>query len=226
VPLDANHPPVGVIAFHSFDHAVVGARAHAHGVTEAIHGLMVDGVHVERRAAEDPSEPRRRFDADAVNARRPLPVELVLRNVALLRRKILNERASESDVHDLNASADRERGQVSLARRGQQGELGDITRAIHSAERRVRCVAVERWIHVFTATQHESRNRIENANGSVRVGERGHDQRNEPRTLERPDVRGVQTHTVHAVDNTDRGGDGDQHSAGRGARRYRSSVHT
>jgi len=53
VPLHADHPPVRVIAFDTFDGAVVRSRTDAHGLTETVHRLVMDGVHAERLRAKN-----------------------------------------------------------------------------------------------------------------------------------------------------------------------------
>jgi hypothetical protein len=77
MPLHADHPPPWVVAFDTFDGAVVCSGAHTQRPPEAIHRLMMNRVHAKRLGTEDRCKPRGRFDAHAMHARVPLVVHLV-----------------------------------------------------------------------------------------------------------------------------------------------------
>jgi len=47
VPLHADHPPVRVVAFDTFDGAIVRSRSDPHRLTETVDCLVMDGVHGE-----------------------------------------------------------------------------------------------------------------------------------------------------------------------------------
>jgi hypothetical protein len=84
VPLDADHPPAGIVALDPLDCPVVRAGADSHRIAEPVDRLMMDGIHGERVRADNRREAALRIDPHAVHARIALVVHLVCRDVLAL----------------------------------------------------------------------------------------------------------------------------------------------
>jgi hypothetical protein len=209
VPLYADHPPIRIVALDAFHHAVIRSRVDANGVAESIDCLVVDGVHAERLRAENRRESRRRIDADAVDACISLVAQLVRGHVRLLGRKILEQGSAESDVHDLNSAADRKRRHANRTSAGEQCKLRLIASAVDRSKLGVRGGPVSRRVYVFPTGEYESVNDVEESQRRLDARERRDDQRNDASRFERTNVGGVQSHALGALDESRRGGDGD-----------------
>ena len=86
----------------------------AHPSRDAIDGLMMKRIHVSVFGSDRVGDERAGIDGDRVG---PLIARsiLVVSDVGLaLRRNVLHQRSAESDVQDLNASANRENRHVAL----------------------------------------------------------------------------------------------------------------
>ena len=147
------------------------------------------------RASREPG-----VDVDLVHARRARPFAVVHDGLRPLRGDVLHERAAEGDVEDLDAAADRERGQRTSAgrlrrarsrtRRGRRARL---------AELRVRRAAVARGIHVLAAGEDEARHAVEGRVGVGRV-EDGQHERQQPRAADGRGVGGVHPDAERTAD--------------------------
>ena len=91
-----------------------------------------------------------------------------------------------------------------------QRELGFVSRAVDGPELRVRRIAVQRRVDVFSAAEEESGNRIENADGHAGVRERRDHDWHQADRFQRPHVRRVQSNSLDAIRLPDRGGDGNE----------------
>src|SRR5256885_488166 len=76
---------------------------------------------------------------------------------APLRGDVLNERATEGDVHDLNAATDRECGKGPLAGGVNEGGLEGVSPIVHCAEGGVRRNAVAARVDVLSSSEHQAR---------------------------------------------------------------------
>ena len=134
--------------------------------------LMVVGADLDP-FAEHRREPRSRLELDAVlgEAAGGVPVAVVADDV----REMLDEIAAECDVEHLRAAADREHGEVTLDRRGEQRQLGAVALGYDPRRLGVRLLAVELGVEVGAAREDQP---VERAEGLVdRVVKRRHEQR-------------------------------------------------
>jgi hypothetical protein len=89
-----------------------------------------------------------------------------------LRRDVLHERAAQGDVEDLDATADRERGQRASAGRLDERDLERVAPVVGVAQLGVRRTPVATGAHVLAAGEDETSHAVQRRVGVGRVEDR------------------------------------------------------
>ena len=156
MPLYTDDPRMRIGALQAFDHAVSGKRGGHQPLANAVDGLVVERVRVACRRAHDVGEAAAIDDGHFVRARVPRRRRIVHDVPLAFRCEILEQRATEGDIADLDAAADGEDRQVARTGFGNQGDLIDVASRIDGAKLRVRCRAVSARLDVFATGEQEA----------------------------------------------------------------------
>src|SRR3954469_11001239 len=176
MPLHCHHPPVVIGGFDSFYDSVGRARGHPHSIGDALHRLMVEGVHTQMLATDGLREQRARLDGDVVSSRGARAFLVVIDIGFALRRDVLNQCPAEGDVQNLDAATNRQNRSSSSARLLDQCGFGRIACGVHCTYFLVTLLTIACRIHILAAGQYETRYRLQNRHGCVSARKWGNDE--------------------------------------------------
>src|SRR5438093_11293899 len=149
MPLDTNIERVRRV-FEAFDDAIRRQGRDPETVADVTDGLMMRGVHVQLRLAEDGGEFRALLEQDVV-AMAIARLTGMIDIGAQLRIDVLDERASGGDIHHLDAEADAESGNAALAGDASQRQIVALTARVHRFDARMPLLAVYGGIAIVAA---------------------------------------------------------------------------
>ena len=109
---------------------------------------------------------------------------------------ILNERPSEGDVEDLRTTADREEGQLHVARGLNEGDLGIVTCKVGFAAMRRTGLSIKRRFYIFAAGEKHPVYAGENGMDGIAAGKRRDDEWYQSCTFKCSDVGAVESHAM------------------------------
>lgn len=214
VPLHRGQPPVIPRPFEPLDHSVRGVRGDTQTHAGTGHRLVMTGVRIERRRAEQFRKASPGRHVDGVRRGGAVARLVMLERPGPLRGKVLHERPAERDVHDLDAAAYGERRESTPVRRLEERQLPRVAMRVRGVGPFVAWRTVVDGVDVLAACEDQP---IGGAEDFIRGGavlERRRHERHHAGILDRLEIRDVQAHALDAIDRP--GGRGKEDEGTRG----------